>query len=52
MPTIEEREIEILRTLPKSELNNFIEKNGQKLRELLSSDEELNDQEVLEALVI
>jgi len=48
---INEREIAILRTLPKSEIPAFIEKNGQKLRSLIESDEELNDQEILEALI-
>ncbi len=47
---VQDREIDILRNIPKSELQNFIEKNGQRLRSLIESDEELNDQEILENL--
>ena len=36
MQEFNEREVDILKNIPKSELNAFIEKNGQKLRELLS----------------
>jgi hypothetical protein len=36
MQEFNSRDCEILRTIPKSELNDFIEKNGRKLRELLS----------------
>lgn len=45
------REVEILKAIPKSQVLDFVEKNGQKLRSLIESDEELNDQEILEALI-
>lgn len=48
---INEREVAILRNIPKSHIPEFIEKNWQKLRELLTSDEELNDLEILECLI-
>lgn len=51
LDNINEREVAILKTLPKSAIPDFIEKNGQQLRELIQSDEELNDQEILEALI-
>ncbi len=47
---INEREVWILKTLPKSEVMDFIEKNWQKLRSLIESDEDLNDQEIMEVL--
>lgn len=48
---INQRECEILKAIPKSQVLDFVEKNGQKLRELIESDEELNNQEILEALI-
>ena len=47
---INQREVEILRTLPKSEIPNFIEKNGAKMRSLLEDEDELTNQEVMENL--
>lgn len=46
-----EREVKILQNIPKSQVLDFVEKNWQKLRSLLESDEDLNDQEIMEALV-
>lgn len=48
---INAREVEILKHIPHSQVMDFIEKNGQRLRSLIESDEELNDQEILEALI-
>lgn len=45
-----DREIEILKSFPKSAIPDIIEKKGQKLRELLSGDDELTDTEIIEIL--
>ena len=44
------RECEILRTLPKSEVSDFIEKNGERMRDILTEHEEMNNLEIIEAL--
>lgn len=51
MENINDREISILRNIPKSQIPDFIEKNWAKLRSLIESDEDLNDQEILENLI-
>lgn len=50
MDKIQEREIELLRIIPKSEVLDFVEKNGQKIRSLLEEDILMTNEEILEAL--
>lgn len=47
---INQREVEILKAFPKSQIPDIIEKKGQQLRELIQSDEDLDNQEIIEIL--
>ena len=44
------REVEILKQIPKDEVGDFIERNGGRLREVLTAHEEFTNREVMEAL--
>ena len=50
MDKILEREVEILKQVPKSELPDFIERKGKELRSILTDHEEMTNREILEAL--
>lgn len=47
---INAREVEILKTLPESEVMDFIEKNWARLRSLIEEDEYLSNLEIIELL--
>jgi len=49
---INQREVQILKAIPKSQVLDFVEKNGQKLRNLIESDEEFDDKEIIEILIL
>ncbi len=47
-----EREREVLKTIPKDELWDFIERKGWELRTIIDEHEEWNSQQIIDALIL
>lgn len=52
MDKILEREVQILKQIPKNELPDFIERNGERMRSILEQDEWKSNLEVMEILLL
>ena len=46
------REVQILQQIPKPQLEDFIERNGQKMRDILEDDEWHSNLEIIEMLLL
>jgi len=51
MDKILEREVQILKQIPKPQLEDFIERNGERMRSILEEDEWKSNLEIIDALL-